>query len=120
MRERDGAALWIFDHARPRHQATLSLFPQVFTPRAPPAFNRDSSNSLAAAFTLQELTQALLDAALPGGQHRLSRWMHLYQVHAYPGQAGMGATVAWSPGRLDKQQHRRWRALRSLFRAETV
>lgn len=114
---RDGSSVWIFDHARPRDPRTLAVFPAVFTPSAPKAFNDDSSNSLAAAFTFAELRAALADAALAGGEHQLSRWMHLYQVHAYAGPKHASTERAWSGVSLDARVLRDWRGLQSLFPA---
>jgi SAM-dependent methyltransferase len=74
-------AVWIFDHARPRHPDTALEFPELFTPDAPRAFKEDSSNSLRASWSLRELSEAS-DAALGGEtEHRLARWMRLYQAH---------------------------------------
>lgn len=81
LRSRTGCALWIFDHARPRHRATPEAFTSIFTPSAGPAFNRDSSNSLVAAWSFDELRESLAEVGWQEARHSLSRWMRLYQVH---------------------------------------
>lgn len=81
VRERAGCGVWIFDHARPRHPDTPRVFPEIFTPNAPPGFNEDSRNSLIASHSFDELRRQLERAGLGPAQGRLSRWMRLYQAH---------------------------------------
>jgi ubiquinone/menaquinone biosynthesis C-methylase UbiE len=84
VRQRDGAAVWVFDHARPKTVSVAQRFPQVFTPDAAPAFNLDSTQSLMASWTLHEMTEKFVRAGLSAGQHRLARLLPLYQIHRIP------------------------------------
>jgi len=120
VRDRNGCAVWIFDHARPRHPRTPEVFPRIFTPDAPAAFNADSRNSLIASFSFAELS-GLVDASGIGpAEHHLARWMKLYQVHRARkrdrGEAGDGRAL-WRPGRLPPAAEREFHGLRSLFPA---
>lgn len=81
LRSRDGTAVWVFDHARPKAAATAKLFPQVFTPDAAPVFNLDSTQSLMASWTLTEMSEKFDAAGLSAGQHLLARILPLYQIH---------------------------------------
>jgi SAM-dependent methyltransferase len=115
VRARDGCSVWIFDHARPKNASTLAQFPEIFTPSAPRAFNEDSSNSLAAAFAFEELQRALRDASLEGGEHRLSRWMQLYQFHSYVGRDDAPGVSAWKQASLSSRSLKDWKGLQFLF-----
>jgi SAM-dependent methyltransferase len=92
-----GAAFWAFDHARPRHPRTASVFPEVFTPGADPAFQADSTNSLRASFSFEEISRALEAAGLGEARHRCARLMRLYQIHWVPGR-GPGLPSAGACG----------------------
>lgn len=81
VRSQFGAAFWIFDHARPRRRETAEGFPGVFTPDASPAFNADSTNSLVASWSFDELRAAVAEAIAGTHQARLARILRLYQVH---------------------------------------
>ena len=76
-----GAGFWIFDHVRPRRRQTADRFPAVFTPAASPEFNTDSTNSLIASWSFEELCSALTTAFGPSVQGALARVLRLYQVH---------------------------------------
>lgn len=114
---RDTSAVWIFDHARPRDTRTLTAFPEVFTPLAAKAFNDDSRNSLAAAFSFDELQAELARAGLGEGEHHLARWMRLYQVHTCPGANSSDTGQHWCRGLLEARALKDWRALQGLFPA---
>lgn len=116
LHEKTGCALWIFDHARPRHPATPESFPAIFTPSAAPAFNRDSSNSLVAAWSFSELLSLLGDAGLPGGEHGLSRWLTLYQIH-WLGRAAApaGHHDHWHAPAMTAAAAKDFKGLRRLF-----
>jgi SAM-dependent methyltransferase len=119
VRERTGCAVWIFDHARPRHPKTPDVFPRIFTPDAPAAFNADSRNSLIASFSFAELS-VLVDASGIGpAEHHLARWMKLYQAHRARRRDGTSADghARWQPGRLPPAAEREFRGLRNLFPA---
>lgn len=76
-----GASLWIFDHARPRRQRTTIEFPRVFTPDADRAFCEDSSNSVRAAWSFDELGAALRAAGLRQIRSDRARLLPYYQIH---------------------------------------
>lgn len=81
LRANHGAAFWIFDHARPRRRDTAERFPRVFTPHASPAFNTDSTNSLIASWSYDEMRGAIAENIEQTIQSRLARILRLYQVH---------------------------------------
>jgi SAM-dependent methyltransferase len=81
LSERDGSAVWIFDHNRPKSRRTAERFPEVFTPGAAPAFRRDSCNSLVAAYDFSTLAQMLDQEFGDGVEHAKARFLPLYQVH---------------------------------------
>lgn len=83
-RARHGAAIWIFDHARPRHRATALRFPRIFTPEASPAFNADSTNSLIASWSYEELRGAVTATIGETTRSSVARILPLYQVHWAP------------------------------------
>lgn len=115
VRERTGCAVWIFDHARPRHTNTPEVFPELFTPTAPATFNTDSRNSLIAAYSFEELTTQLHSAGLGSGNHWLSRWMRLYQVHSLPGPMPEGTAAAWQDIQLSASARKDLAGLQWLF-----
>lgn len=116
LRQRTGCGLWVFDHVRPKHPSTPSAFTQAFTPDAPPEFNRDSANSLIAAFSVEELDRELTTAQLTGFTHWQSRWMNLYQVIALDGtQTPQSRPELWCDPRLTGKAAKDWRGLRALF-----
>lgn len=113
---RDGAAFWVFDHVRPRKAGTLQAFPRIFTPSAPAAFNLDSSHSLAAAFSFQEMVDAMTDADLTGAEHLCARWMRLYQIHRLVGRAAPSGAARWnSADELNAGSRSEANGLASLF-----
>lgn len=96
LRARDGPALWIFDHARPRQHVTAEEFPWIFTPHAPRAFNTDSMNSLIASWSFDELRSALLRTVGSQVESSLSRLLRLYQAHWAVGRTTYDAGAeAW-------------------------
>ena len=116
VRGRTGCGLWIFDHARPRHPATAELFPSVFTPTAAPAFNADSTNSLIASWSFDELRNMLDQAGFNAAEHWLSRWLRLYQVHRLSATAPhQPAHVGWHEPRLSPEASKDLRRLHGLF-----
>ena len=75
-----GCGFWLFDLVRPSHLKTTIDYPDVFSPNAPPAFREDSTNSLMAAYSHPELSEAV--TRVFGGEAcmRLSRALPLYQA----------------------------------------
>jgi SAM-dependent methyltransferase len=116
LRNHTKCAIWIFDHARPHHPSTPAMFPRVFTPDAPIAFQEDSRNSLRASFSFGELSNLLDQARLGVMQHHLSRWLRLYQLHFINGIAKPnGGRHLWRQSGLSSAAHRDARRLYELF-----
>jgi SAM-dependent methyltransferase len=95
LRRRSGAAVWIFDHARPRSISTASSFPEIFTPEAPQTFRLDSSNSLQASWSFAELRVALA-TQLDGIQSRAARLLPVYQAHWLENSRGGPFETTWN------------------------
>ena len=114
---RNGASLWLFDHARPRRLQTTDAFPGVFTPNADPAFCRDSSNSLKAAWSYDELSTALRTAGVLAINSAKARVLPFYQIH-WLGAARRWEDDEWVPSDdLSRQaQSEAWRFAR-LFQS---
>lgn len=96
LRDRDGAALWFFDHARPRGAATPRRFAALATGHRSDIIERDSARSLAAAFTVDELAAAWASAGLPPARHRRSRLLPVYQTLECAGDRAAARPI---PGR---------------------
>ena len=105
LRLEHGAALWVFDHARPRRRVTAERFPTVFTPAARPEFKADSTNSLIASWSFEELRKALTESCGVEVQSFQARILRLYQVHWVPGHS------------LNVSSDRLWRGAESVPRA---
>jgi len=119
IRQRDGAAVWVFDHARPKSRASAERFPQIFTPDAAAVFNLDSTQSLMASWTLTEMSQQFAKAGLSDGLHVRSRVLPLYQVHrlaAADGRLSSAQNLA-HPLPLTPSAQKDWDGLRWLFPA---
>lgn len=115
-RHRHGAAVWIFDHRRPRRAATAARFPALMTPDAPAVFRDDSANSLRAAWSLEEVAAAVT-AAFPGRcRSSASRILPVYQAW-WQAADSAGARGAWSAPPESPTIHRDLRRLRRLFPA---
>lgn len=92
------AAIWIFDHARPRREETASRFPEIFTPSAPPAFKLDSRNSLRASWSFHEMREALRTFIDPTAKSLLARFLPLYQVHWLSCRERVADEALWVAG----------------------
>lgn len=106
VRREKGAAVWIFDHVRPKRQDTAESFPEIFTPDASRAFRADSRNSLIASWRFDELRNAITEEIPSGLRSSLARLMPLYQVHWIEGATPPGETAAWHVPDL-KPTHRK-------------
>ena len=112
-----GSSLWIFDHVRPRRQRTAVEFPSVFTPNAEDAFCRDSSNSLGAAWSYDELATALRVSGLAGASSVKARLMPLYQSHWIAALRQNGDDAEWVNGKdLPPKARSEARQFERLFR----
>lgn len=121
---RTGCALWAFDHVRPRLRKTAEWFPEIFSPKAPRFYNRDSTNSLLASFSFEELS-ASLDAYFPDGvTHSCSSIMRLFQAHWKPGERSREAIedsrCRLRDDRLPADARRSYRSLRWSFRSDPL
>lgn len=119
LRARDGASLWIFDHARPRKRATAERFPAVFTPSADAAFNLDSRNSLIASWSFSELRDACQSASGATVRSELAKLLPLYQIHWVPlAEPARVEHDLWrETDALTDQARREAKSLRGLFAA---
>lgn len=90
VRRRCGAALFLFDHCRPKTQATSRLFAETFSPPELPTFRLDSENSLNASFTFEELRSLIRRSGLPLRCAR-SALLPFYQWH------WLDAVDRWDP-----------------------
>jgi len=113
LHERTGCALWIFDHARPRHPATPRLFSEIFTPPLAVSFRADSCNSLKASYRFDELCHWLGVVGLDT-EHRLARWLNLYQIH-WREKASSGRPAPWMDMALPVRAAGDYAAFRRLF-----
>ena len=68
----------------------------MFTPSASPAFNADSTNSLIAAWSFEELCSAIAGTIHDKVQSSLARVLRLYQVH-WSAPRPQGATGTMAP-----------------------
>lgn len=112
-RARTGCALWLFDHARPRHADTPEAFPDLVTPEASSAFRRNSRDSLRAAFTFEELSIHLRDAGLSDLNGAMSKWLRVYQAHWLSG-VGSGYRP-WYSAKLTREQRGKVAWLRRML-----
>ena len=80
-RMEQNCGIWIFDHARPRWEKTPDYFVEALTPQAPLIFKEDSKNSLRAAFTETEISQASQIQGLEQMSHWTAKILPLYQIH---------------------------------------
>jgi arsenite methyltransferase len=111
------AGLWIFDHARPRRRDTANRFPSVFTPLAPAAFNADSTNSLIAAWSFEELHTAITSTIGGEVESSFARLLRLYQIHWAKGPSvdAMKARLWQEPESIPKLALRDANGLAGLF-----
>jgi SAM-dependent methyltransferase len=111
-----GASVWLFDHVRPRRQQTAADFPGVFTPSAELAFCQDSSNSLRASWSYNELSSALRASGLIGVNSAKARFLPFYQIHWIPGLRNR-EDVAWAASDdLSRQARSEAERFERLFR----
>lgn len=113
MRERVGCAVWIFDFARLRRDATINAMLDL-APDAPQRLRADGFASVRAAWSEAELRAAMADAGLgnlPGGRHRIMG--HLQAYHAPARETRPSAHAArWAPSELPRESERLVRLLR--------
>lgn len=61
--EKTGGSFFLFDLVRPRHIQTTLLYPEVFTANSAGVFKEDTTNSLKAAFTHEEIKESFEDGS---------------------------------------------------------
>jgi ubiquinone/menaquinone biosynthesis C-methylase UbiE len=117
LRKERGIGLWIFDHARPRRASTALTFPAVFTPNASQAFNNDSTNSLIASWSFDELSKATGELVERDIHSSLARHLPLYQTHWLAALSAKPCPAAafLAPPNIAKASLRDANALRKLF-----
>ena len=106
VRERDGAAVWLFDLVRPEEEALVERIPRgyeiVSGARLPPAFRADWKTSLRAGWSAEELGAACravgLDVVSTAADHS--------QLHRVPPAAAV-AGPAWQRGEVSEGDLRR-------------
>ncbi len=79
MQKKHNCSVWLFDLNRPRNLRTALEYPNVFLPKATIELQEDTINSLIAAFSIAEMSEALVSSE--GFCHSHSRLLELYQIH---------------------------------------
>jgi tRNA (cmo5U34)-methyltransferase len=118
VRERSGAAVWIFDFQRLRNPVTFPAMVSVLDPQMLPVLRKDAIASEAAAFTHDELDTELKAAGLTDLSAAVSRpmaWAQAFWVSRSDGTPG--GSTDFRPGRLTKRAHFEATLLRSGFTA---
>jgi SAM-dependent methyltransferase len=91
LRDRTGAAVWLFDFARLQGPGTLDSMMAVADPALPPVLRHDGLASEAAAFTHDELTAELRAAGLGelrSGHARPIPWLQAFWAPRADGRPG--------------------------------
>lgn len=112
----DSAQLWVFDFARPKRQSTARRFPEILTPKEAPAFKLDTSNSLTASWSFDEL-QGVLRRFCPGNiNSSLTRLLPVYQLHCLGVERANSVERLWRDStRLSRNALRDAEKLSQLF-----
>lgn len=80
--QKDRCAVWLFDLCRPHNHRTAPLFTEVFSPLSSVEFNKDTQNSLKAAFSFSEIKFELQNLFKESFVHEQSRILKLFQIHS--------------------------------------
>lgn len=118
IRERTGAAVWLFDFARLRGPDTFRSILAVVDPVLPPMVHSDGLASEAAAFTHDELTSELQSAGLAdlqAGHARPIPWCQAFWARRADGRPG--GSPDFRPGRLPPRARGDAAMLRAGFSA---
>jgi tRNA (cmo5U34)-methyltransferase len=94
IRNQHGSAVWIYDFARLRRDATMPAFFDTFNGSGYDRVRTDAVASEAAAWTVEEMRAMLTDAGLAELQCAQSRPLGLYQAWWVPNTQPIEA-VAW-------------------------
>lgn len=111
VRELHRCAVWLFDFARLRRPETMPVAFDLLYPDADPRLRVDAVASEAAAWTPDEMRDALADAGLHDLTWAQDRGLGLYQAWWAPGRDGVvedppwrrpdiSATAVWWAGRI--------------------
>lgn len=84
VRQRSGAAVWIFDFQRLKNPSTLEAMMPCVDPSMPPVLRKDGLASEAAGFTHAELSAELKKAGLGGLSSGRARPLPHVQAHWTP------------------------------------
>lgn len=113
VRNRTGCAVWIFDFARLRRDATIQALIDL-DPQAPRQLREDGFASVRAAWSETELRAAMEQAGLGdlrGGRERIIGHVQAYHARARDGRSS-GHDVRWTPHVLPAETMRLVRRLR--------
>jgi hypothetical protein len=119
LRDRTGAAVWLFDFARLQGPGTLDSMMAVADPALPPVLRHDGLASEAAAFTHDELTAELRAAGLGelrSGHARPIPWLQAFWAPRADGRPGGGPR--FRPDRLPASARGDSALLRAGFTAK--
>ncbi|WP_404386046.1 methyltransferase domain-containing protein [Knoellia locipacati] len=97
IRREHGSAVWLFDFARMRRDATMRALMEVFTPGAGPQLRKDALASEAAAWTRDEMREMLTAAGLDDLHESYDRVLETYQVWWAPGERAADAPTWGQP-----------------------
>lgn len=114
VRERTGCAVWIFDFARVRRQATMRALIDL-AKDAPQRLREDGLASLRAAWSESELREAMAEgglAELRGGRERIIGFLQAYHAPARPARPS-GHAAHWTPSPLPRESKRILRRIRA-------
>jgi ubiquinone/menaquinone biosynthesis C-methylase UbiE len=113
VRDRTGCAVWIFDFARLRRDATIHALIDL-APDAPQRLQEDGFASVRAAWSEAELRAAMDGAGLSdlrGGRERIMGHVQAYHAAARDAQPS-GHAARWTPSELPRESARLVRMLR--------
>ncbi len=119
LRERTGAAVWIFDFERLLNPESFPAMLSVLDPSMDPVLRGDGIASEAAAFTHDELSAELGEAGLGelrAGHARPISWVQAFWAPQADGKPG--GNPSFQPGRLPRRARGDAAILRSGFSAK--
>lgn len=116
VRIRCGCAVWLFDFCRPNVAKTAEEFPVTLMPGTPIPFRRNCRNSLLAAFTFREMSDALSKVSLGTTHHAQSNNLKLYQAHWLErGDELKGKDDLWHEGRIPAAALQQFKEISTMF-----
>lgn len=113
VRDARGTGVWLFDHARPKNKKTAILFPEIFTPHQNRTFKKESTDSLMASWSFEELsTELSIVKDLHGSRARI---LPLYQIHWAKGRSERASGRFTPPADLATEARRTSNILTAIF-----